>query len=61
MTLHLLKSDAPFPRHGFERLSKIKVFVPFFVGLYESLFGFRVLGTLLVYLKARLKAQFQTV
>jgi len=29
------------------------MFVPLFVGLYKSLFGFRVLGTLWVYSKAR--------
>jgi len=29
------------------------MFVPLFMGLYEALFGFRVLGTIYVYKKAR--------
>jgi len=46
MTPHLLKSNTPFESYSKNRifgvLSKIKMFVPLFVGLYESHFGFRV-------------------
>jgi len=33
-----------FQKQDFGKLSKIKMFVPLFVGSFESLFGFRVIN-----------------